>query len=332
MRGRATGAVAHAFHQLAVGDASRDEEHVVAADEIVGAEHPRQVVTGVDGPLAFGVVLRPELALNHTTDTLDRAGRDDPLRGAADAEQQVHAGVVTGGHDRTGDVAVADELDPRTGVAHLLHELVMSRPVQHYDGDVLDRAVLRLGHRLDVVLHRCLDVDVVGRFGSGDELLHVEDRRRVVHRAAVRHGHDRNGVVHALRGQRGPVDRVDRYVAVGTETVADLLAVVEHGRFVLLALADDDDALHRDGGDQLAHRVDRGSVGAVLVSPADPATGGHGGRFGHTDELEGEVAVGLFSPDAQRTRDSGDRHARIVSTCGCRRTSTCGCPVHDPNS
>ena len=78
----------------------------------------------------------------------------------------------------------------------------------------------------------------------------------------------------------------------GPLPVADLLAVVEHGRLVLLALADDDDALHAHRADQRAHGVDRRAVAAVLVAAAHPAAGGHGGRLGHPDQLEGQVAVG----------------------------------------
>jgi hypothetical protein len=71
-----------------------------------------------------------------------------------------------------------------------------------------------------------------------------------------------------------------------------VLAVEQHRRVVLLALADDDHALHRHRADELAHRVDGGPVAAVLVAAADPAAGGHGGRLGHPDELQCEVAVG----------------------------------------
>ena len=49
------------------------------------------------------------------------------------------------------------------------------------------------------------------------------------------------------RGERGAVDRVDGDVGLGRRAVADALAVEEHRRFVLLALADDDDAVHRHG-------------------------------------------------------------------------------------
>ena len=58
---------------------------------------------------------------------------------------------------------------------------------------------------------------------------------------------------------------------IGVAAVADVLAVVEHRRFVLLALADDDDAVHRDGGQDGAHRVDGRAVGTELVAAADPA-------------------------------------------------------------
>ncbi|CAM5699641.1 hypothetical protein SVIOM74S_06917 [Streptomyces violarus] len=38
----------------------------------------------------------------------------------------------------------------------------------------------------------------------------------------------------------------------------------------------------------------RGTVGAVLVTPPDPAARGHRRRLGHPDQLQGEVAVGGF--------------------------------------
>ena len=82
-----------------------------------------------------------------------------------------------------------------------------------------------------------------------------------------------------------------RDVALGAVAVADLLAVEEHGRVVLLALADDDDALHRHRRDQGAHGLDSCPVRAVLVAAAHPATAGHGRGFGDPHQLEGKVAV-----------------------------------------
>ena len=135
-------AVAHAAHQLAVGDAGGHEEGVVAGDEVVGAEHEVgvEVVPGVQRALALVVVLRPQLALDLAADALHRAGRDDALRGAADAEHQVDAGVGAGGHDRAGHVAVGDVLDAGAGLADVLDQPGVARAVEQHDGDVVDRA------------------------------------------------------------------------------------------------------------------------------------------------------------------------------------------------
>ena len=193
-------------------------------------------------------------------------------------------------------------------------QLLVPRPVEDADGDVADRALLRLGDAPDVLGDRRGDVDDVGGGRAGGQLLHVEDGRRVVHRAAVGDGHDGDRVRHALGHERGAVDRVDGDVALGPVPVADLLAVVEHRRFVLLALADDDDAVHAHRADEGPHGVDGRAVAAVLVAAADPAAGGHRGRLGDPDQLEGEVAVGCRAVGAEaatrrkRAFGDGQRH------------------------
>ena len=76
-----------------------------------------------------------------------------------------------------------------------------------------------------------------------------------------------------------------------TQPVADLFAVVEHWRFVFFALADDDHAAHRHRGDELAHRVDGGTVAAFLVAAAHPAAGRHRAGLGDSHQLQGQVAI-----------------------------------------
>ena len=90
----------------------------------------------------------------------------------------------------------------------------------------------------------------------------------------------------------GALERVDRDVDLRRRAVADLLAVVEHRRLVLLALPDHHDAVHPDRVEHVAHAVDRGLVGRLLVAPADQRRGRQGGGLGDADELEREVAVG----------------------------------------
>ena len=175
--------------------------------------------------------------------------------------------------------------------------------------------------RRDVLGDREPDVDDVGGLRAGGQLLHVEDGRRVEHRAARRHREHREGVAHAERREPGAVDRVDRDVALGAVAVADVLAVEEHRRLVLLALADDHDAVHGHGADQLAHRVDGGAVRAVLVAPADPAAGGHRGGLGDAHQLQGEVAVRRL--DRRRQRRGDARRPRVSRSSVRAPSSAC---------
>ena len=124
---------------------------------------------------------------------------------------------------------------------------------------------------VDVLGRALRDVDRVDRAGADRDLLHVDRRAGEEHRAALgdRDDGDRAGL--AERGEPRPLERVDRDVDLGPFAVPDLLAVVEHRRLVLLALADDDDAAHRDAVEDVPHRVDRGLVGGLLLAAADPA-------------------------------------------------------------
>ncbi len=176
-------------------------------------------------------------------------------------------------------------------VPDVLDQLGVPRAVQDADRHVAHRQALDLGDRPDVLGDRRGDVQHVRGVGSDGDLVHVEDRRRVEHRPAFGHRQHRDRVGHALAHQRGAVDRVDGEVALRAVAVADLFAVVEHRRVVLLALADDDDAAHRHRVDQLAHRVDRGAVAALLVAASHPAAGGHRAGLGDPHQLQGQVAV-----------------------------------------
>ena len=159
------------------------------------------------------------------------------------------------------------------------------------DHDVADLDAATLGDQLDGLGQRAVEVEQVGDVVGAGELLHVDDRARVEHRPALGQRDHRERARHALGGQRRALQRVDGDVDLRRRAVADLLAVVEHRRLVLLALADDDDAVHAHGAEHQAHRVDGGLVGGDLVAEADHARGGQRGGLGRAHELEREVAV-----------------------------------------
>ena len=237
------------------------------------------------------VLADPDTRLHAATDALDAAGGEHRLGGAPDAHQHVDAGAVLHrGHEPRRDVAVHDQLHPRAGRTDLLEEGLVAFAVEDHHGQVLDAAILRPGDPFEVLRHRCGDVDHPGRGRSDDQLLHVVEVG-VEHRAPLGERHGRDATGNAARDQPGAVDRIDRDVDRRGIAVADLLTDVEHRRLVLLALADDHDAVHVDEPEAPAHRIDGGLVGLLLlVAPHVPGRG-HRGALGDADQLEGKVAV-----------------------------------------
>ena len=205
-----------------------------------------------------------------------------------------------------------------------LHRLLVARAVEHDDDDVADAAALALGDQLQGLGQGAVEVEQVGDLLAAGDLFHVDAGAGVEHRAALGEGDHREGAGHAEGAEPGPLERVDGDVDHGRAAVADLLAVVEHRRLVLLALADHDDAVHRDRVEDEAHRVDGGLVGGDLVAAPDPAGGGERRRLGDADELQREVAVGLggrplHRPGSLFEPPSG---APYVGIDGIKRTGT----------
>ena len=167
----------------------------------------------------------------------------------------------------------------------------VARAVEHDGHDVAHVRALALGHALHDLAERPVEVEQVGELLARRHLLHVDERAGIEHRPALGQGDHRDGVRAALRAQARALQRVDRDVDRGRRAVADRLAVGEHGRLVLLALADHDDAVHVDALQHGVHAVHRPLVGRLLVPHADPRRAAQRGGLRDPHELEGEVAV-----------------------------------------
>ena len=100
-----------------------------------------------------------------------------------------------GDGDRAGDVAVLDEPDAGAGLAALADDVLVTRAVEDHRGDVVDVLALRLGDRFEVGLDRRVDVDDVGGLGPDRDLVHVDARAGVEHRAALGDRDHRDRVV-----------------------------------------------------------------------------------------------------------------------------------------
>lgn len=302
--------VAHAFHDFTVGDSRCAEEDVVAFDEILGREHLIEVVPSLLCSKTLGIVPGPQLRLDRSPHATHRTGSDDPFRCAAHPGEDVDARAITHCHHGTGNVAIHDELDARASCSYVGSELIVARPIEDAYGEIGDPFTLRASDAFQGDPDRVGDVHHVGCIRAYHQLVHVEHRTGIEHRTTFGHCDDRYGVRHAFRRQRGAIDWIDRNIDFRARAIADTFTVEQHGGVVLFPLTDDDHTIHRDGADELAHRVDCSTIGPVLVTASDPPRGRHRSSFGDTHELEGQVAIGDF-------RFPHHHMSSVAGVCGC---------------
>ena len=137
---------------------------------------------------------------------------------------------------------------------------------------------LGLGQPGEIHGRRVAQLDDARRQAGADgDLVHV-GVGRVEEAAMRRHGDAGDGVGPALGADRGALERIEGDVDLGPAAGADLLADVEHRRLVALALADHDRAVDVEHVQRLAHGVDGGLVGGLLVAVADQPGAGQGPR------------------------------------------------------
>ena len=204
--------------------------------------------------------------------------------------------------DRRGDagrqIAVADQANAGAGRADVVDELLVARPVEHDDDQILDAAAQTAGDGLQVLVHRRVEADVILRARTDDQLLHVEIGR-VQQAAAVRRRQHGDRVRRTGRAQVGALERIDgdidlrivlrRRAAAHRVRRADLLADVQHRRLVALAFADDDRAVDRHRVHDAAHRLDGHLVRSVPVALAHRVRAGDRRLLDDAQELEGEI-------------------------------------------
>ena len=116
---------AYALEEGSVGDAGGREEDVVAADQIGRGNDAVEVVPGLEYGASFVVVAGHQLPNQLASQASEGTCREHAFGGAADSNEQVHAGAGRDGHNGAGDVAVEEKADPGPGAADLGDELVV---------------------------------------------------------------------------------------------------------------------------------------------------------------------------------------------------------------
>lgn len=287
--------VPHSFEQITSGDSGGREEAVVAPHQIVETQHLLEVKSFGGGSSHLLIVPGIEPTLKIATHGLEGRGGNNTLGRSANTEQDVDPGVGPGARNGTGDVPVADQIDPGAGVTDLVDDALVAGPIKHHRRDVSDVAALGLGQRTNVLLDWEANVDHTVSGRTDGKLLHVDERARIEHCASLGNRDHGNGATLTFAGESRSIDRIDSDVSHRRTTVANRLAVVEHGGFVLLALADDHEAVHLDASKDMTHGINGRLIGTVLVAPAHPASGSHGSRLCGAYEFESQVAL-WFQP------------------------------------
>ena len=167
----------------------------------------------------------------------------------------------------------------------------MPSALEHDDRDVGRLAALRLRDRAHILGRARVYVDRIDGVCAARDLVHVDRGAGKEHRPSLGERDHCDRIRLAERGQTRALEGIDGDVDLRPVAAADVLAVEEHRRFVFLALADDDDSVHRNGVEHQAHRVDRRLVGALLLAAADPPGRTERRRLGHPHQLEREVAI-----------------------------------------
>ena len=97
--------------------------------------------------------------------------------------------------------------------------------------------------------------------------------------ASGSHGDHGHRVGHILGRRCGAFERVQRDVNSRTIARADLFANEQHGRFIPLPFADDDDAGDIQPIQLFAHGIHCRLISGLFVAPAHPISRGHSSRF-----------------------------------------------------
>jgi hypothetical protein len=72
-----------------------------------------------------------------------------------------------------------------------------------------------------------------------------------------------------------------------------VLSIEEHGGVIFLALTNHNETVEIDSAQELAHRINRGTIGAELVALANKGNGTNRSRFSGPHKLKCEVAIGV---------------------------------------
>ena len=279
--------------------------------EVVGVVDPRNP-GGTHRLQQFGalrIVAGPHPEQDLPTQSLQRRGGEDPLRGTPLACVEVDPGVLERRGDRGRNVPVGDEPERGPGGPDRIDHRLVPGTVQHDHNEFPEALSKGLGSQLEdlsegeVESDRRDDSIAHGASDDGTEGEFLDVKARDIDHAALppvgnqHRGHDGNGVRHPFGDVAGPVDGIQSDVEprIAITPTPKLVTHEDPWSVVLDPLPDDDLAADLD---QVEHPVDRvagGGVGRLLVTASHPLHGVQRGVLGGANELELNHPLGVLA-------------------------------------
>src|SRR5208283_5341655 len=247
---RAFAEEADALEQRAFGHAGGRENQLLAWRQVFGFINLVLVFDAHLGNALFQFRLVDyQPALHVSVQAANRRRRDYALRRAARAHHRVHSGSDHGRGDASRQIAVADQPDARARLADIGDQFFVPWPVEHDHYQIFHAAMHSPRNVFEIDMYRRVEFHGVLARRSDNDLFHVAVRS-MQQSALFRSRQHRDCARRAGSAQVRPFERIDRdidvrnFLPVG-ESAADMLANIEHGRLIALALADHDGAVHR---------------------------------------------------------------------------------------
>ena len=211
----------------------------------------------------------------------------------------MHAGSSDRRRDPRGQVAIADQLNARSGLPDIGDQLFVTRAVEHHHHQVVHAAMQAASNVLQVVGNGSVQFYRILARRPHDDLFHIAVGG-MQEAALFRRGQNRDRSRCAGSAEVGAFQRIDCNINAGNlppvvESATHLLPDIQHGSVVAFALANHDGAAHWDGVHGLAHRLSGNLIAQRTVSLAHGARRGDGRLFDDPQEFHGQIAFNVLS-------------------------------------
>src|SRR4030042_761463 len=155
----------------------------------------------------------------------------------------------------------------------------MARPVKHDYGNLGYFFTFSGAYSPDVFRYRSVYIENVFGLRTGNDFVHVYEVAGAMHGAAGRKRYYGNRPGQPASGQGSTVYRIDRDIHFRVRTITDFLTDIKHGRFIFFPFTDNNNTIHTDKPEDVAHGMYRRPIHQFLIPFTKMLRRSHSGGF-----------------------------------------------------